>query len=276
MIQIIYHFDAEKVRSEIESEFFVKLISQGRRRRHTLPLGPNRLPVLRKKTMRKEHPISYTQEMIRARREGRKSVTRRLILPQPEVFDNAGRPDYSCLSDPKKNWQVGDLLWIKEGWRCTGGGTERNIIYKADGDTPMSYCGVDDGRKSILHVAEPYWEEWDRLVYKTDKGCDWRSPRFMPKWAAGSWDEIVSISIEWLWDINFSEILLEGIRLQNPCPSEKNCTCFEMARQKYVDLWESIYAKRGYTWDTNWWVWRIEFKEYLRQGSENERIHEVI
>lgn len=196
--------------------------------------------------MRKEHPISYTPEMIIARQEGRKSVTRRIILPQPEVFDNAGRPDYSCLKDAKRNWQVGDLLRIKEGWRCTGGGTTRNIIYEADGDTAMSYCGVDDGRESILHVAEPYWAEWDRLVYKTYKGCDWRSPMFMPKWVARSWDEIVSVRIERLWDITEEDAIKEGIyvdEVHGRYQTAKGIGAYaDNARLAFRWLWDSINA----------------------------------
>jgi hypothetical protein len=184
--------------------------------------------------MRKEHPISYTPEMIRARRAGRKSVTRRLILPQPEVFDNAGRPDFACLKDSKRNWQVGDLLWIKETWAKHKDFENEPVIGKG----LIQYAA--DGKES-------------RPVIR------WRSGRL---WVARSWDEIVSIKVEQLWDITEADAIREGIP---DYPDFKG----DSPRDDYIALWDSIYAKRGYPWDGNWWVWRIEFKEYLRQGSKN-------
>ena len=218
--------------------------------------------------MAKELPILFTVEMVKAIRKGRKTVTRRVIKPQPEVFDNAGFPDYTCLKDSKKKWEKGDLLWVREGWRCTGGGTERNIIYRADGDTPMSLCGIDDGRKSILHVAEPYWAEWDRLVYETDKGCNWRSPLFMPKWVARTWLEVVSVRPERLQDISISEIRKEGV----VDVRDTQNTILKTYHECWIALWDSINAKRGYSWESNPWIWRIEFKElkHLKQGRDEE------
>jgi len=207
--------------------------------------------------MRKEHPISYTPEMIRARREGRKSVTRRIILPQPEVFDNAGRPDYSCLSDPKRNWQVGDLLWVKETY-CHGVEWDDCKPSKVD-----LLCGGND----IWYFADGPrpTEGWGKK----------RSAMFMPKWAARSWDEIVSIRVEQLWEITEEDAIREGISgysahgggthfnpvMIYPAFPEKGGG-FSTAKEAYECLWDSIDAKRGYPWDTNWWVFRIEFKEY--------------
>ena len=233
--------------------------------------------------MAKELPIGFTAEMIQAKREGRKNVTRRVIIPQPEYrpkppigWQAAGwawdgkKAKLSSWDDIEKfkneiiqyaPYQVGDLLWVKEGWRCTGGGTERNIIYKADGDTPMSFCGVDDARKSILRVAEPYWAEWDRLVYETDKGCNWRSPRFMPKWVARTWLEVVSVRAERLQDITEEDAIKEGA-LFTTDPSGKVDWTEGYVIACFCKLWDSINLKRGYSWESNPWVWRYEFKEY--------------
>jgi hypothetical protein len=29
---------------------------------------------------------------------------------------------------------------------------------------------------------------------------------------------------------------------------------------KFIELWDSINSKRGYPWDSNPWVWVVEFK----------------
>jgi len=221
-----------------------------------------------------EKPIIFNTEMVKAILDGRKTVTRRLIKPQPpeewnsvkHIKTNAGIIGWCFYNsrDPdnhsyKKNipYKKGDILWVKEGWRCTGGGSERNIIYKADGDTAISFCGVDDGRKSILHVAEPYWAEWDRLVYKTDKGCEWRSARFMPKWAARIRLEVLHVNIESLEEITGAECVREG------CPTldtDDRYKAADMAHEWFERLWDSLYAKRGYPYESNPWVWPLEFK----------------
>jgi len=223
--------------------------------------------------MAKELPILFTAVMIKARREGRKSVTRRVIKRQDIFRGSDGIAywgdfgTYHLVKETDAHYQVGDLLWVKEGWRCTGGGTERNIIYRADGDTPISFCGIDDGRKSILHVAEPYWAEWDRLVYKTDKSSDWRSSRFMPKWVARTWLEVVSVRPERVQDITLLEICKEGLT-----KSIYDFKPVQSGFEAWISLWDSINAKRGYSWESNPWIWRIEFKElkHLKQGRDEE------
>jgi len=192
-----------------------------------------------------EKPIIFSTVMVRAILDGRKTVTRRIIKPQPvtqpeyqekPTITTDGTLYFSRLHrNIKMPSQVGDILWVKEGWRCTGGGSDRNIIYKADGDTPMSFCGIDDGRKSILHVAEPYWAEWDRLVYRTDRGCNWRSARFMFKWAARLWLEVLNVRPERLQDTT-------------------------NALEEDAMLWDKLNKSRGYSWDSNPWIWRYEFR----------------
>jgi len=222
--------------------------------------------------MAKELPILFTVEMVKAIREGRKTVTRRVIkIENPGFYKDAtlltdgayrfngyGTADFKFL---KPRYNVGDLLWVKEGWRCTGGGTLRNIIYRADGDTPISFCGIDDGREPMLHVPEPYWAEWDRLVYETDLGCDWRNPLFMPKWVAWSWLEVVSVRPERLQDITDEDAIREGFKITG-CDGRSHG---HQWNEIFRPVWDSINAKRGYPWASNPWVWRIEFKGINRK-----------
>jgi len=34
-------------------------------------------------------------------------------------------------------------------------------------------------------------------------------------------------------------------------------------KREYASLWDSINAKRGFAWDTNPWVWVLEFRSEL-------------
>ncbi len=160
-----------------------------------------------------------------------------------------------------RNWKVGDTLWVRETWRCTGGGDLRNIIYRAEGDSALSFCGIDDGRMEILHVPEPHWVEWDRLVYKTNRGCDWRSPIHMFKWAARIFLEITNIRVERVQDIMGADCVREGCPLLHPTDRYKAA---DEAHEWFQKLWDPINAKRGYDWDKNPFVWVIGFKLILK------------
>ena len=205
--------------------------------------------------MAKELPIIICTDLIPATMAGRKTVTRRVIRPQPEVFDNAGYPDYADL---KPRYKKGDLLWVREGWRCTGGGTDRNIIYRSDGDTAISYCGIDDGRKSLLQTPKEYWDKWDYYVYESPIGCNWRPSIHMSKWMARTWLEVLDARAERLQEITPADCELEGLKLT----THPNLICGKYRRilGDFKDLWYSLNAKRGYPWESNPWVWRYEFK----------------
>ena len=162
-----------------------------------------------------EKPILFTAEMILAKREGRKTVTCRVITNIPAYYTIGNKPQsygpddyaffdradpvgtYPTLASPRYN--VGDLLWVKEAWAYYP--DENHVIYRAREGVDLQSQGVNL------------------------KGC-WKSSRFMLKKYARTWLEVVSVR-----------------------------------------------AERS---DEGLWVWRYEFKEYLRQGSEdNGRIHET-
>ena len=222
----------------------------------------------------KEIPLLLNGDMVRAEREGRKTQTRRPIKPQPDT--SHWKPEYI---DKPKEWRpmvqlgpvhhgydpaqwvlhdkdsavgsvgytmrknplgcVGDLLWVRETWRCTGGGDLRNILYRAEGDTAMSYCGVDDGRTEILKVPEEHWAEWDRLVYETNTSCDWRPSIHMPKWVARTWLKVTGVRVERVQDISEGDAKAEGV-----APENAACNCPGGAyKNGFCGLWDSIYPR---------------------------------
>jgi hypothetical protein len=40
---------------------------------------------------------------------------------------------------------------------------------------------------------------------------------------------------------------------------------FNLPVEAFADIWNSINAKRGYSWESNPWVWVVEFK---RKGDQ--------
>jgi hypothetical protein len=192
----------------------------------------------------KEHGILMQGESVLGILEGRKSHTRRVIkgkwLPLVEevlrvngkwVFDTL---DYE-LTTPYG--QPGDKLWVRETW----------------GIDPNDLGFPEDQWKNFV-VYKSDWinhPEWFTRPHKPkDKyHWGWKPSIFMPRWASRITLEIVNVRVERLQDISEADIIAEG------CPTE-----YLLGRSWYKPLWEEINAKRGYGWDTNPYVWVIEFR----------------
>ena len=106
------------------------------------------------------------------------------------------------------------------------------------------------------------------FYYKVDDVEDliagWKSSRFMPKLAARLFFEIINIRVERLQDISEVDAKQEGVMVRKG-HKVKHLWSNEPAkqithRQMFEGLWESINDKRGYGWESNPWVWVIEFK----------------
>jgi len=206
--------------------------------------------------MKNEKPIIFSAEMVKAILDGRKTVTRRVLIPQPVlvtaesgreklcIWVNSGGCWYCPIEYAVQNklarYQVGDLLWVKETY-CHGvewddskpgevdplcGGND--ICYFADGDRPT--------------------EGWGKK----------RSSRVMPKWVARIFLEVVSVRAERLQVITGEEAIREG--WPRNIELFPNINTQSKALTWFKHLWDSINAKRGYPWDNNNWVWSYEFK----------------
>jgi hypothetical protein len=199
------------------------------------------------------HPILFSSNMVRAYMDGRKTQTRRVINPQPEYVWGYGvridDPDYFSVHvrypgghqpDP---WihcpygKPGHTLWVRETWAVvnTLDHLKPSEIQYGDFSWPQVwYKATDD------HSAD----------YRKDFFGKWRSPIFMPRWASRFELPILSIRPERLQDISEEDAKSEGVA---------NLPY----RYAYCMLWNEINAKRGYPWDTNPRVWRIEFPPYM-------------
>ena len=198
----------------------------------------------------KERPIIFSTEMVRAILEGRKTQTRRVIKPQPTkglligCYWEDGKPETAewCLADKYGDpidakplncpyGPVGDRLWVKETFQTLG--SKKNTVYRATGGAELTWNINGTTHRETLKK--------------------WRSPLFMPRWASRITLEITGLRVERLQDITEEDAVIEGLP-----PREQ--TGFDTARYRYHILWDSLNAKRGYAWESNPWVWVIEFK----------------
>ena len=197
----------------------------------------------------KEHPIIFSGPMVRAILDGRKTQTRRVIKPQPEIVDKEPRyrkNTWALWSDkiPKYKGGLivscpygkpGDLLYVKETWRPIA--SSEQLLYRAD----------------IYNVMA--WDEFGK----------WRPSIHMPRKASRITLEITDVRVASLNDMIEEDARSEGIVDGGclNCGEHEPCGCNDPqpnARDAFIYLWNSINEKRGYGWIMNPWVWVISFK----------------
>lgn len=233
-----------------------------------------------------EKPILFSDPMVKAILEGRKTQTRRVVKPQPESkpFQVHGEktgdwftsnPDYPKHGDMMSGrWkcpygQPGDLLWVRETWSVNfyGGGS-------VDGGVQQHY-GVE--YKADLGVKNIHLDHYDKNLSKlfdTQRG-EWRPSIHMPRWASRITLEVVGVRVERLQDINDADARSEGVDWASPQPYGEKLDwddCEDprevgypppgasFALDNFRRLWDSINRKK-HPWDSNPWVWVIEFKK---------------
>ena len=200
--------------------------------------------------MNKEKPILFNSAMVRAILEGRKTQTRHPLKPQPRVESNGFAWLPTRTGKVKYPFNSGDVLWVRETWR------KRTSVECAKYE--YEYAAT----RTVLTEAM-------REVF----GGKWRPSIHMPRAASRILLEITAVRLERLQVISNEDAIAEGYEatnkrfggcqnpsnaLQGKCP--KGCNCFN-ARENFIGLWDSINAKRGSGWDSNPWVWVVEFKK---------------
>jgi hypothetical protein len=215
----------------------------------------------------KERPILMSAPMVRAVLDGSKTMTRRVIVPQPPsveaVHAKAGigysfellvpQGDEHVFSVCGPVWafnecapcranivcpygKPGDRLWVRETW-----------AYHPDADEGIIYRATDPG--------------WD----DNDSGMRWTPSIFMPRKASRILLLVNGISVERVNRICESDAIAEGFdgRYSN---EEADGYKAKGARERFQELWNTLNAKRGFGWDVNPWVWVVSFTRVLPEG----------
>ena len=220
----------------------------------------------------KEHPILFSAEMVRAILEGRKTQTRRVVKPQPIIreccgavvgpakwLSKTGRVVYNCDYEPSPfseacpYGQPGDRLWVRETWAT---------VNAYDQVKPSDIPKGDAGRwPRVWHRATDAHEQEYRQKYFGK----WRPSIFMPRWASRITLEVVSVRVERVQGISLEDIKAEGVfpGLRASIEDWSISSIRDDYYQFLVDfewLWDSINAKRGFSWSSNPWVWAVTYK----------------
>lgn len=220
-----------------------------------------------------EKPILFNTEMVKAIVDGKKIVTRRVIknkypnadielfenkygkrlvykqndVPEPVINeDGSRRVHLTVYEEIKKPYEIGDILYVRETWAVCSAlnlcspnkcaiehQMKENIVwYRANGEQP------NQGKTSGEHLI--------------GRG-KWRPSIHMPRAAARIFLKVIGIRAEKLHALDYDSVLREGLR-----------TGYDGWTLAFKNLWDSTLRKDQlsmYGWDSNPWVWVIEFEK---------------
>ncbi len=212
-------------------------------------------------------PMVLTKENVLATMRGDKTMTRRIINPQPKICPYENRPTNhpkSFLSHTNKQggiitgvmttqeyakeyarYQVGDTVYVAEGCKIAGPTCfPRRMI--------VTYLA--DGQERFVGISKREWKLWSKrkFPYRVMSG------RFMYKSLARTFMTITGVGVERVQDISFEDCRAEGCRAEY---SEivKDCGHPDCKGKHYgekwafANFWNSIHGAGA--WDLNPYVW---------------------
>lgn len=205
--------------------------------------------------------------MVQAILTDRKTITRRIVKPQIKPCEH----DLYVEAD----WKNEPTEWVlKDGYAYCG--------FCGNGVTPKhDYRGIkmkwQDGDVLWVRETSANWqtdtgyEIPGKYYYKADDAMidgKWKPSIFMPKDACRLFLEVESVRIERLHEITEEDAILEGIKKYDngtfglDAPGQ----CMGLtATIAFMRLWQYINGEEN--WNSNPWVWRIEYKKIERPES---------
>ncbi len=194
-------------------------------------------------------PIFFNIEDVRAILDGRKTVTRKAIKPQPAFLSSLLIPPY----------RKDDILYVRETWKnatwCFGGGG----------------VGIVDGY--LYRAGKNPFDPIEALIEKK-----WHSPVSMPREAARLFLRVKDVRVQRLQDITNEQARDEGVTdpydYQSRSWYDKRSNlnnCFY--RAAFAGYWDRTFKRKdlaAYGWEANPYVWVIEFEKITKEETKNE------
>lgn len=225
-----------------------------------------------KLTLPKERPILFSAPMVRAILDDRKTQTRRVVK---RVYDSVSGDAPWAVCQAKKSGYIawygrqrkdieqftkanyvhgfpcpygvpGDRLWVKENFRLRldqdhkpprDDWWKNGASYEADGAKPTG-CGGGPGKlRPSIH---------------------------MPRWASRITLEVTVVRVERVQNISASDGRAEGHQNPDGGWGPEGRLGSDIG---FKDLWDTLNAKRGFSWHKNPWVWCISFRRICAELS---------
>lgn len=214
----------------------------------------------RAEALRISKPILFNTQMVRAILYGEKTVTRRIIKPQPPSSD--WKPDViigntfgfyipkCAYREHKLPYKIGNILYVREAFNNE---ETNSVLYRAD----------DDFISFGIKLVDNY--------YFRESEIKWKPSIHMPKEAARIFLKVTNVRVERLQDITPEQAFNEGVGnlfMDNIAFSDIDYGTeidseYDLAKEQFAHLWDSTVKKTTldqYSWKANPWVWVIEFE----------------
>jgi len=215
--------------------------------------------------------------MVRAILDGRKTVTRRVVKPQPLWVADPSVPFKTHDADPKgiiycPYGKPGDRLWVREAWQYYDWNKEGEpcIRFASDNTTAWPNPSPDEWADRLVDVWEVLSRDENYSIDNRARDRRWRPSIHMPRWASRITLEIVSVRVERLQDISEEDAAAEGIYRESEDEIPFNgpwyinagdSQGYATAKSCYAALWDSINGEGS--WEKNPWVWVISFRRVV-------------
>ena len=228
---------------------------------HIIVKHSNNITNIRSKMMENKGRLKlilFSTEMVNAILDGRKTQTRRVVKKdisnqfdvdvdgtayayiEPETGDHYKPVEISRI-------RPSDILWVRETWQTVPAESGDGYAY--------------------VYKASSNGQDWATNT----EGWKWRPSIYMPKEAARVFLRVKDVRVERVQEIDTDDAIAEGCsgvpcdclqfgRGWMGCESCMNTGWQEPPIVEFMQLWDSINSKRGFSWDINPWVWPITFE----------------
>lgn len=187
-----------------------------------------------------DHPLLMKPDLVVSTIAGRKTNTRRV---PPDRY---------------RGWKRGELIYVRETWRTAK-------VFDDMSPSEIAETAVDAGFKPWAPIK---YDCDGRMANASELsntfGGSWGKTRtsiHMPKWASRLWLELTEdVTVEPLQDITKDDVGREGLN-SGSVPYE-----VWPWRTRWIELWDSINAGRGYSWESKPEVAVIRFRVVSTEG----------
>ncbi len=216
-------------------------------------------------------PMIFTTENIRGIRDGRKTMTRRVIKPQP----SEGGLEWCTAADGAFSaWQ--DPLLLLDEHSEDGGPCQRVCPYGVPGDllwVRETWCPCLCQPKCVEHIA---YRSSDQLPPESK----WKPSIHMPRTLSRLTLRVSNVRVERVQDISHDDVVAEDVTCRayregvplvdigakhSPVDYMKG---HGLTVGHFAALWDAINAKRGYSWESDPYVWVIEWDKVWEKNVD--------